>query len=208
MAEQKRGQGLKSMELINKEGKKVGDYITVNERIRYFRENYDGAIVTELLSDENGRCLFKASVFIDGELKATGYAYEQEGAGFINKTSYIENCETSAVGRALGMFGIGIDTSVASYDEVANAIEQQEADAPLGKEQIGFIKGELDALGVDYDAFCKWAGVLKVEDMKMSRWPAAAKMLEKKRAAVEKDKAGASGFAEIDTVDTEALFKK
>ena len=59
-------------------------------------------------------------------LLGTGTAYEKENSTFINKTSYIENCETSAVGRALGMIGIGIDTSVASYEEVSNAIKQQE----------------------------------------------------------------------------------
>ena len=46
---------------------------------------------------------------------------------FINKTSYVENCETSAWGRALANFGIGLGTSVASADEVANAIENQKS---------------------------------------------------------------------------------
>ena len=55
----------------------------------------------------------------------TGTAYEKEGSTFINKTSYIENAETSAVGRALGFCGFGIDTSVASYEEVTNAINNQ-----------------------------------------------------------------------------------
>ena len=49
----------------------------------------------------------------------------KENSSFINKTSYIENCETSAVGRALGMAGIGIDTAVASAEEVQNAINNQ-----------------------------------------------------------------------------------
>ena len=56
----------------------------------------------------------------------TGMAYEREGSSNINKTSYIENCETSAVGRALGMAGLGINTAVASSEEVQNAIKQQE----------------------------------------------------------------------------------
>ena len=55
----------------------------------------------------------------------TGTAYEKENSTFINKTSYIENCETSAIGRALAMCGIGIDTSIASKEEVENAIENQ-----------------------------------------------------------------------------------
>ena len=60
-----------------------------------------------------------------GNVLSTGYAQEKENASVVNRTSYIENCETSAVGRALGMCGFGIDASVASAEEVKNAIEQQ-----------------------------------------------------------------------------------
>ncbi|MAH46980.1 hypothetical protein CMI37_14215 [Candidatus Pacearchaeota archaeon] len=111
------------MKTINIKGK---EYVEVNERIKYFRENHQsGQILTYLVSDVDGKCTFKAEVLIEGECVATGHAYEVEGSTFINKTSYIENCETSAVGRALGNFGIGIDTSVASADEVVNAINNQ-----------------------------------------------------------------------------------
>ncbi len=58
-------------------------------------------------------------------LLGTGTAYEKENSSFINKTSYIENCETSAVGRALGMAGFGIDTSIRSAEEMQNADLQQ-----------------------------------------------------------------------------------
>lgn len=104
------------------------DYAEVNQRIKAFRTVCpNGGIITEMLSNENGVCVFKASVFDEnGHILGTGYAYEKENSSFINKTSYIENCETSAVGRALGMCGFGIDTSVASYEEVANAIQNQE----------------------------------------------------------------------------------
>ena len=97
-------------------------YVEVNERIKYFRENYqDYSLESELVSNENGVCIVKAIIKNpNGVVKATGYAYEKEGSSFINKTSYIENCETSAWGRALGNFGIGIDTSIASADERAS----------------------------------------------------------------------------------------
>lgn len=106
-------------------------YAEVNQRIKAFRMLFpDGTIETEILSLENGMCVMKATVgYYEGEFfktLGTGIAYEKEDGSFINKTSYIENCETSAVGRALGMLGIGVDTSVASYEEVANAIAQQE----------------------------------------------------------------------------------
>jgi hypothetical protein len=103
------------------------DYAEVNQRIKAFRSICpEGCIETNLISCENGVCVFSATVKDEtGRVLGTGHAYEKENSSFINKTSYIENCETSAVGRALGMCGIGIDTSLASYEEVANAIEQQ-----------------------------------------------------------------------------------
>lgn len=118
------------------------EYAEVNQRIKAFRMVYpDGTIETEMLSNENGVCIFKASVYIPEydevaqsqgvtlvnhtRLLGTGTAYEKENSTFINKTSYIENCETSAVGRALAMCGFGIDTSIASAEEVQNAIAQQ-----------------------------------------------------------------------------------
>ncbi|MFR1698767.1 MAG: hypothetical protein ACLSU9_10885 [Anaerovoracaceae bacterium] len=103
------------------------EYAEVNQRISAFRMIHpDGKIMTEILSNTEGICLIKATICDkEGNILGTGHAYERENSSFINKTSYIENCETSAVGRALGMCGIGVDNSVASYEEVANAIEQQ-----------------------------------------------------------------------------------
>ncbi len=105
------------------------EYAEVNQRIKAFRMCYpEGFIRTQLLSVEDGVCIMRAEVGDGQNILGTGTAYENEKSSYINKTSYIENCETSAVGRALGMAGFGIDTSVASYEEVANAIAQQEAD--------------------------------------------------------------------------------
>lgn len=104
------------------------EYAEVNQRIKAFRMVHPGGIIqTEMLSNENGICVFKAFAYDgNGSLLGTGHAYEKEDSTFINKTSYIENCETSAVGRCLGMCGFGIDVSVASAEEVANAIQNQE----------------------------------------------------------------------------------
>jgi len=117
----------KSIVTMDVKGK---DYAPVNQRIKAFRMLYpNGFITTEMLSHENNVCVFKASVGyienLDRIILGTGTACEQQGTSNVNKTSYVENCETSAVGRALGMAGIGIDTSVASYEEVLNAIEEQ-----------------------------------------------------------------------------------
>ena len=120
---QKANATIKTTDINNKQ------YAEVNQRIKAFRMLYpNGVISTEIISCEDGVVIFKASVSDnDGKLLGTGTAYEKEGANFINKTSYIENCETSAVGRALAMCGLGIDTSIASLEEVANAIEQQKS---------------------------------------------------------------------------------
>ena len=104
------------------------DYIEVNERVKQFHKDYpNGSITTELI-EMTDRFITKTTVIPDvknSDRKFTGIAYEKEDSTFINKTSALENCETSSVGRALGMLGIGIDTSIASYNEVANAVEQQ-----------------------------------------------------------------------------------
>ena len=107
-------------------------YVEVNQRIKAFRSVCPGgAIITDMLSNENGICVFRATIYdAEKNILGTGTAYEKETSSFINKTSYIENCETSAVGRALGMCGFGIDTSIASAEEVANAIQNQNKEEP------------------------------------------------------------------------------
>ena len=119
---------------IEKTNKRTGevtskDYAEVNQRIKAFRMLYpNGSISSKIVSMNDGVVVITAKVCDDsGRLLGMGTAYEKEGSTFINQTSYIENCETSAVGRALAMCGIGIDCSIASYEEVANAMKNQEA---------------------------------------------------------------------------------
>ena len=110
-------------ELIQTTDIKGKNYAEVSQRIKAFRSVCpNGKIKTDILKLENGFCLVKAEVYDEhGMVLGTGHAYETEGSSFINKLSYIENCETSAVGRALGMSGFGIDTAVRSFEETANA---------------------------------------------------------------------------------------
>lgn len=121
------------MKTINIKGK---EYVQVHERIAFFRENYKEAqLITEIISNDNGVCLMKASLIINDKLVSTGHAYEKEDSNYINQTSYIENCETSAVGRCLGNYGIGINNSVASADEVLIAIQNQQNQQNQQKQQ-------------------------------------------------------------------------
>ena len=125
----------KANESIRTTSIKGKEYAEVNQRIKAFRMVCpNGSICTEMISDVDGTCVFRAEVYDRDEngnmhLLGTGTAFENKQSTFINKTSYIENCETSAVGRALGMAGFGIDTSVASAEEVQNAIANQEGDS-------------------------------------------------------------------------------
>lgn len=102
-------------------------YAQVNDRVTAFRKMCPGgSITTEIISLENGVATMMATVMDEeGRILSTGLAQEKETSSFINKTSFIENCETSAVGRALGFIGIGIDTSIASAEEMKNAQENQ-----------------------------------------------------------------------------------
>ena len=141
----------KDIERVNKDMNttdiKGKDYVEVNQRIKAFRKLYpEGTIETEILKLEGTICVIKATIKINDLILGTGIAYENEGSTFINKTSYIENCETSAVGRALGMCGLGIDTSVASAEEVQNAINNQEPTQEEAEEytiSFGKHKGKL-----------------------------------------------------------------
>lgn len=115
------------------------DYAEVNQRIKAFRMVYpEGTINTEIISLENGVCTMKATAMNEGKILGTGFAQEKEGSTFINKTSYIENCETSAVGRALGMCGFGIDTSVCSAEELQNALNNQNKPETKSKPKIEY----------------------------------------------------------------------
>lgn len=147
------------------------DYAEVNQRIKAFRMVYpDGFIKSDILPAQEGICLMKAYVgFFDEDHEAyilgTGHAYEEKDSNFINKTSYIENCETSAVGRALGMAGFGIDTSVRSAEEMKNAELQQEALKPITKAQVKSVKELAKAKGSAIEDICKYYKVEKLEDM-------------------------------------------
>jgi|TARA_R100000656_G_scaffold97005_2_gene70422 hypothetical protein len=129
---------------VNIKGK---EYKTVAERILELNSNTNGnySIHTEILNDNiHEYVLMKATLTLPVEFGPTeetseafhcftGHAYEVQGAGFINKTSHVENAETSAIGRALASAGYVGGTEFASADEVANAVKQQANPTPTRK---------------------------------------------------------------------------
>ena len=108
---------------INVMGK---DYATVALRLAVARRNLGARlnIATEVMHNDKETCVVKATVLINGMIVATGLAEEKKNASRINQTSALENCETSAVGRALAFCGMTND-KIASAEEVSAAIEQQ-----------------------------------------------------------------------------------
>ena len=176
----------KTIETVDIKGK---DYAEVNQRIKAFRMLYpQGFICTDIISHEkhadmNAVCIIKATVgYINDEngercILGTGIAYETEGSSFINKTSYIENCETSAVGRALGMCGFGIDCAIASAEETQNAQIQLEAISPITAEQRKALSKMLQEENIPAEYVCDLYCVEQIKDLNgekfvnlMSNW--------------------------------------
>lgn len=158
------------------------EYAEVNQRVKAFRMVYpEGTIETELTYNENGLCIVRAYVRNEeGKLLGTGTAYEKENSSFINKTSYIENCETSAVGRALGMCGFGIDVAIRSAEEEANAEMQQEQlkTEDISNQKIPEVK--VKAL----EARCKSEGVAVEKLLDLYKVKTLADLTEKKFANI------------------------
>ena len=106
------------------------EYLTVAERVKMFHDKYpNGSIQTKLVKLEEGVCVIKSTVIPDVEnmnRKFTGYAMEEMGSSKMNKTSFVEIADTSAIGRALAAASfLGSEYNYASANEVANAINQQ-----------------------------------------------------------------------------------
>lgn len=129
------------IQTIDIKGKK---YATVDSRVEFFREKFPTwSLETEypILDLEKGVCVCRAVVKDEsGKIVADGFAHEWQNkpGSMVNKTSFIENAQTSAVGRALGFIGIGINgMGIATAEEVKTAIEHQENnDFPVTNETI------------------------------------------------------------------------
>ena len=182
-------------------------YAEVNQRVKAFRMLYpEGTIETTMLSNEGepGKrvCVFRAEVGYfnrddSGEtwhVLATGTAYENEGASAINRTSYIENCETSAVGRALGFLGLGVDVAIASAEEVQAAIAAQDAPqsaqdaqrAPKASTATRITAAQAKSLerllmqnGLELEATLKHYGLRYTTDMSIEQYADAIDIVER-----------------------------
>ena len=167
------------------------NYVEVNTRVKAFRELCpEGMISTEIIEMADGVVTIKATIATEeGRIVSTGLAQEKESSSFINKTSYIENCETSAVGRALGFLGIGIDGSMCSADELATALNNQNKKPTTDKGMDDHFEKKISANDVKIiekmvegkDALKTWVlqqcNVTKFEDMTNSQYGQAMRAL-------------------------------
>lgn len=114
---------------VNIKGK---EYQTVALRVKQFRDEHpDWSILTKVINLDTffeDLVICKTQICDEsGKVLSEGHAEEKRGSSQINQTSALENCETSAVGRALAFLGYG-GSEIASADEVANAINQQKVE--------------------------------------------------------------------------------
>lgn len=154
------------MNTVNIKGK---PYVTVNERLKHIAANHQYSIYTDYTYyPERKMWVVKATLVISkGNTMSTytGLAQEVESDNYrdVNFTSALENAETSAVGRACAMAGIGIDTGIASADEVNKAINRAEVDE-VGEENRLYLLTLLENTTYDDEAKSKLA--LRIDGIK------------------------------------------
>ena len=122
---------------------KGSDYVMVKERLKAFRSNFKGyALISEIIDLSDTVCTIKAIIKDDKDrIIATGLAREVIGKTPINKFSYVENAETSAWGRVLGNFGIGIDEDICTAEEMVykNSHDNEPKSEPLKEADLNKI---------------------------------------------------------------------
>ena len=161
------------------------EYKTVALRIQEFREKHpDFTIQTELVEANDTLVVMKATISMGPQVIATGYAEEVRTASKINRTSALENAETSAVGRALAFFGLG-GSEIASADEVANAINQQNSQPAI--DELNWLIAHNEACSRNLSSIYFVKEYLDLDDPK---WESAAE-----------------AFLEISTEDQELIWK-
>ena len=144
-------------------GFNLDDYEPVAARLdRWLKDHPNGRVITDLVHYLSDVAVFKAELWLDGEIIATGWAEEVRGQGNVNRTSHVENCETGAVGRALANAGYaGSDVSKRPSREEMGKVQRMsqgtdkrmpevritQPDGIASEKQINYIKSLLKAAG-------------------------------------------------------------
>ncbi len=124
MTKEKRAAANKGIKTMPIKGK---NYATVATRLNEFWGVCpDGTVQTEVTDFNDEHILMQAFLYDEkSHLLASGTAEEEKEASRLNNTSYVENCETSAIGRALANAGFGSEENIASAEELTNALMNQ-----------------------------------------------------------------------------------
>ncbi len=115
---------------------RLDNYVPVAERIEQFYNRFpEGRILTTIIEHdrESGFVLVRAEVYRnpdDAQPAATGHAYEYKDVGYVQKTSYIEVAETSAVGRSLAFLNFETKRGIASREEMEKAARMTPREPP------------------------------------------------------------------------------
>ena len=155
-------------------GFNLDDYEPVAVRhSRWLEQHPNGRTLTHMVSTPGAdTCVIRAELWLDDVCIATGYAEEVRGAGNVNRTSHVENCETSAVGRALanaGMAGTDVNKRP-SREEMAKVQRSTAAPAPRSQPDMASANG-VTVRGTQHGPIPDWlvldafqAGVSEVYD--------------------------------------------
>ena len=163
------------------------EYAEVPQRVAAFRKLFpNGSLTSEIVHLADGMVVIKATACDEnGNVLATGHAYEKENSTFINRTSYIENAETSAWGRCLSAISLGSDKSMASAEEVLNAQKQQLVMDE--EEKRAKLKELLQETESDVPKFLEWCSekcmrsIGSVDEMRDKELDLAIKQVERKK---------------------------
>lgn len=159
--------------IVNIRGK---EYQTVALRIQKFREVKPlWSIQTSIVERTQDVVVMVCEIYSeDQRLIATGHAEESRKSSQINQTSALENCETSAIGRALAAAGFG-GTEFASADEVANAIHQQKKQEVIPSDRMKSLESVFGSVPDHASLQALWSSLTKDEKVACNELKESAK---------------------------------
>lgn len=176
-------------------------YSQVATRVEVFRRHFglELAILTEIIEATTDHVIIKATIATqDGTPIATGMAEEVRGSSAINKTSALENCETSAIGRAMAAFGLH-GGEYATADEVTQAIAQQNGASKEVRVKRGAEKSDAPSAtwidqhvivhGPDDGGWSRWHGDMEAQLLRCEAAGNVGALVEANQAAITTYKA-------------------
>lgn len=126
---------------------------------RWLKDHPNTQVLTEMLTAPGADvCVIKATLLVDGATIATGHAEEVRGAGNVNRTSHVENCETSAIGRALANAGAaGSSLESRPSREEMTKVYNRPAPAPVQRKDADGQPLPLQIKGTQHGPIPQWA---------------------------------------------------